>query len=59
MVQEKQMVESFQEQVWSEAALMKLLGIQRRALDRLRLNQKVPFVRLTPTVRVYLADDVL
>jgi len=36
---------------------MELLGIQRRQLDRLRLNKGLPFVRLTPRVRVSQADE--
>jgi predicted DNA-binding transcriptional regulator AlpA len=45
--------------VYSEAAMLELLGIDKKTLDDLRREKDFPFVRLTTRVRVYLADEVL
>ena len=51
--------QTLEQQVWNEKAIMELLGIEKRTLDKLRLEDNLPFVRLTAKARVYLADDVL
>lgn len=45
--------------VYSEAAMLELLGIDKKTLDDLRREKDFPFVRLTTRARVYLADEVL
>ena len=45
--------------VYSEAAILELLGIEKETLDDLRREKGFPFVRLTTRSRVYLADEVL
>lgn len=45
--------------VYSEAAILELLGIEKETLDDLRRQKDFPFVRLTTRARVYLADEVL
>ena len=45
--------------VYSEAAMLELLGIDKETLDDLRREKDFPFVRLTARSRVYLADAVL
>ena len=45
--------------VYSEAAILELLGIDKQTLDDLRREKGLPFVRLTARARVYLADEVL
>ena len=45
--------------VYSEAAMLELLGVDRETLDDLRREKNFPFVRLTTRSRVYLADEVL
>lgn len=45
--------------VYSEAAMLELLGIDKHTLDDLRRERGLPFVRLTTRSRVYLADEVL
>ena len=45
--------------VYSEAAMLELLGIDRKTLDDLRREKGFPFVRLTTRSRVYLANEVL
>ena len=45
--------------VYSEPAMLELLGIGRETLDTLRLEKGLPFVRLTSRARIYLADEVL
>ena len=45
--------------VYSEAAILELLGIEKETLDDLRREKDFPFVRLTTRARVYLADEVL
>jgi len=45
--------------VYSEAAMLELLGIDKKTLDDLRREKDFPFARLTARARVYLADEVL
>ena len=45
--------------VYSEAAMLELLGVDKGTLDDLRREKGFPFVRLTARSRVYLADEVL
>ena len=45
--------------VYSEAAMLELLGIDKETLDDLRREKGFPFVRLTARARIYLADEVL
>jgi len=52
-------METLEQQVWNEEALMELLGINRKQLDYLRLEKGFPCVRLGQRVRVYLGDEVL
>ena len=46
-------------QVYSEAAVLELLGIDKKTLDDLRREKDFHFVRLTTRSRVYLANEVL
>ncbi len=46
-------------QVISEVDLLQKLNVPKGTLDRLRLQQGFPYVRLTLKDRVYLIDDVL
>jgi len=50
---------TLEESVYSEAAILELLGIDKKTLDDLRREKDFPFVRLTTRARVYLADEVL
>ena len=45
--------------VYSEEAMVELLGVDKKTLDDLRRERAFPFVRLTARERVYLADEVL
>lgn len=45
--------------VYSEAAMLELLGVDKKTLDDLRREKGFPFVRLTTRSRAYLADEVL
>ena len=45
--------------VYSEVAMLELLGVDKGTLDDLRREKGFPFVRLTTRARVYLADEVL
>ena len=45
--------------VYSEQAMVELLGIDKKTLDDLRREKEFPAVRLTTRSRVYLADEVL
>ena len=53
------MEQNLEQQVWNEEAVMELLGINRKQLDRLRQNKGFPCVHLGQRIRVYLADEVL
>ena len=48
-----------EQQLWSEQAIMELLGVDRKQLDYLRREKGFPCVRLGQRIRVYLADDIL
>jgi DNA-binding transcriptional MerR regulator len=48
-----------EQQIWSEQAIMELLGVDRKQLDYLRREKGFPCVRLGQRIRVYLADDIL
>jgi len=50
---------ALEEVVYSEAAILELLGIDKNTLDDLRREKGFPAVRLTTRARVYLADEVL
>ncbi len=50
---------ALEEVVYSEAAILELLGIDKKTLDDLRREKGLPFVRLAARARVYLADEVL
>jgi hypothetical protein len=45
--------------VYSESAILELLGTNKKVLDELGREKGFPFVRLTAGDRVYLAKDVL
>ena len=45
--------------VYSEEAMLELLGVSKEVLDDLRREKGFPAVRLTTRSRVYLADEVL
>ena len=45
--------------VWSEQAIMELLGINQKQLDNLRREKDLPCVHLNRRVRVYFADEVM
>ena len=53
------MNESLEAKVYSEGAMLELLGVDQALLDVLRRERRFPFVRLNARRRVYLADDVL
>jgi hypothetical protein len=46
-------------EIWSEEAVLELLGVKRLQLANLRARHGLPAVRLARGVRVYLADEVL
>ena len=45
--------------VWSEQALIELLGVSRKQLDVLRLEKGLPCVLLNRKTRLYFSDEVL
>jgi len=45
--------------VYSEAAVLELLGVDKKTLDGLRRERGFPTVRLTARTRVYLANEIL
>lgn len=45
--------------VYSEVAMIELLGVDKGTLDDLRREKGFPFIRLTTRSRVYLANEVL
>ena len=45
--------------VYSEAAMLELLGVDKKTLDDLRREKGFPFIRLTARARVYLVDEAL
>jgi hypothetical protein len=48
-----------EQQIWNEASITELLGVNRRQLDYLRREKGFPCVRLGQRIRVYLANEVL
>ncbi len=58
MSQENTKPETWAE-VLTENQLLKVLGIPRASLDRLRNEKGFPYVRVTQRGRVYLVPDVL
>lgn len=48
-----------QNQIWSERAMMELLGVTKKQLDGLRIDKGLPCVHLNRRVRIYFADEVL
>lgn len=48
-----------EKEVWSETAIMELLDVNRKQLDRLRHEKGFPCVHLGQRTRIYLADKVL
>ena len=50
---------SLEQIVYSEDAILELLGVDKNTLDVLRREKGFPAVRLTVRSRVYLADQVL
>ena len=48
-----------EKQIWSEQAMMELLGVSRKQLDNLRLEKGLPCVHLNRKVRIYFADEVM
>lgn len=46
-------------EIWSEEAVLELLGVKRNQLANLRARHALPAVRLARGVRVYLAGDLL
>jgi len=47
------------QKVWSEQAMMELLGVNRKQLARLIHDKNLPVVRLTRNIKVFFADEVL
>ena len=47
------------QEVLSEVALLELLNIDKPALDKLRREENLPYVRLDKFYRVYLSEEVL
>ncbi len=45
-------------EILSEEELLRILGISKATLDKLRNKKAFPYVSLTRTNRVYLAEDV-
>ena len=52
-------IQPLEQQVWSEKAIMELLDVNRKQLDRLRQEKEFPCVYLGQRIRVYLAIEVL
>lgn len=48
-----------QQIVYSEVAMLELLGVDKQTLDDLQREKAFPCVRLTTKARVYLAEEVL
>ena len=47
------------EDVLTETEVLDLLQIKKAGLDRLRVEQKLPYCNLTKYNRVYLVSDIL
>ena len=50
---------SINQEVLSEVALLELLNVDRRTLDKLRREENLPYIRLDKFYRVYLSEEVL
>ncbi len=50
---------SIHQEVLSEVALLELLNVDKRTLDRLRREENLPYIRLDKFYRVYLSEGVL
>ncbi len=50
---------SINQEVLSEVALLELLNVDKRTLDKLRREENLPYIRLDKFYRVYLSDEVL
>jgi len=46
------------DEIYTESELLELLGIKRSTLDILRLEKGLPYIRLTPQNRIYMAGDI-
>jgi hypothetical protein len=47
------------EDILTEEEVLNFLGVKKAVLDDLRLNQGLPFCRITKTTRLYLVDDLV
>ena len=45
--------------IWSEQAMMELLGVSKKQLARLRREKDFPCIHLTRNIILYLSDEVL
>ena len=50
---------SIHQEVLSEVALLELLNVDKRTLDKLRREDNLPYIRLDKFYRVYMAEEVL
>ena len=50
---------SINQEVLSEVALLELLNVDKRTLDKLRREENLPYIRLDKFYRVYLSEEVL
>ena len=50
---------SINQEVLSEVALLELLNVDKRTLDKLHREENLPYIRLDKFYRVYLAEEVL
>ena len=50
---------SIHQEVLSEVALLELLNVDKRILDKLRREENLPYIRLDKFYRVYMAEEVL
>lgn len=46
-------------EVFTEKEVLNLFGVNRGTLDRLRLEEKLPFCKISRMKRLYLVSDVL
>ena len=47
------------ENLMLEEELMKLLDVNKQALDNLRYKEQLPFIKVTKTTRLYLEKDIM
>lgn len=43
----------------TEESVLEFLGIRKEALDRLRQNEGLPFIKINHHVRLYLEQDLI